>query len=339
MTNIPQNRTDFKIITWNARSVKNKKDDLLNLINHLNIDIVIITESWLSDSDNFGLPTFTIIRNDRVDGYGGVCICIKRHIPFTIIENHYDPNSSDLQYITFQCYNIGIMALYIPHNNIQENVWQDIIKKFPNQHIIVTGDFNINALPNELNEFSTKFTELNRIMAHNNMVCINDDTPTRLRSLNQQHTAPDLTFCTTNLISNTKWKVYPDTMNSDHFPIILTINMGANLDDKRTFRRNIHMIDWSLYKYQMNEYTNNILQSENNIELYNLTIQGIQQYLYFHHPKQSIPFKDTKIKPIWWNADCSKAVANRRRAIGQYKKHMTQNNYINLKEVCAHTKR
>ncbi|PSN40919.1 hypothetical protein C0J52_12445 [Blattella germanica] len=46
------------------------------------------------------------------------------------------------------------------------------------------------------------------------------DEPTRLGAPHQQDTSPDLTFITDSLANHTTWQVFPDTMRSDHFPVI-----------------------------------------------------------------------------------------------------------------------
>lgn len=335
-----QSHQGLKLLIWNSRSIKNKKDELLYMVNQQKVDIMIISESWLLESESFVLPNFNIIRNDREDGRGGICVCIKVSLNYKILEIYYSPEIHNFQYILFQCADIDLIALYNPpQTNITALIWNRILRKLTNKYSIVTGDFNINALSNEDNNLTNKFIELQNLMIHHNLICVNDSTPTRLGSLNQSNSSPDLTFCTYNLTPYVTWSVFPDTMNSDHFPIICSIKTSGHNVGQIMMRRNIKSINWSLYKAYMTDYTNT-LNNENEIkDLYNFVLQGIYNYLDIFHPKHTIIIEDKKVKPIWWNSECSQAVARRRRAIGIFKKQMTPQNYINMKKTIAQTKR
>lgn len=67
-----QNRRYINILQWNAGSVSPKRNQLFPYIENKNIDIVALSETWLSTNKKFVLPGFYIERNDRDDGYG-VC--------------------------------------------------------------------------------------------------------------------------------------------------------------------------------------------------------------------------------------------------------------------------
>jgi len=64
----------------NARSLKNKQADLYELLYHSHYNILSFSETWLSPIFTDGLldpkSQYNIYRDDRHDGYGGVCIFI-----------------------------------------------------------------------------------------------------------------------------------------------------------------------------------------------------------------------------------------------------------------------
>ena len=70
-------RGEASILLWNARSIRNKKEELTTLMKHWKTDISIITETWLKPTDKFTIPNFTIIRQDRTGHGGGVLIAIQ----------------------------------------------------------------------------------------------------------------------------------------------------------------------------------------------------------------------------------------------------------------------
>ena len=52
---------DLKVIAWNAHSLRNKLTELSNLIDKFSIDILLISESWLTEKDSFNITGFQSI--------------------------------------------------------------------------------------------------------------------------------------------------------------------------------------------------------------------------------------------------------------------------------------
>ena len=80
----PRNPSEpIKIIVMNFQSIKNKHEEILNIIDTANPSIIIGNETWLSPSiysTEIFPPEYEVIRKDRNDGYGGVLIAIKREL-------------------------------------------------------------------------------------------------------------------------------------------------------------------------------------------------------------------------------------------------------------------
>ena len=74
-----------KFLLINARSILHKKEELEVVISHDRPDVILITETWLSDSvpdEVVNIPKFCVVRNDRQFGRGGgVQIYIRESIP------------------------------------------------------------------------------------------------------------------------------------------------------------------------------------------------------------------------------------------------------------------
>lgn len=101
---------NLKIIYWNAQGLRNKRSELIQLINHLKIDIVLLNEAHLNHNKTFKIPNFITYRNDRSTkgktNCGGTAILIRRkisHQPIQIqttnIENtiiHIEFNNKEL---------------------------------------------------------------------------------------------------------------------------------------------------------------------------------------------------------------------------------------------------
>ena len=327
-----------KLFIWNARSIKNKKDELLRTCNQLNVDIIIITESWLKSVEQFQIPGFTSIRNDRSDGKGGICILVKKQIDHQIAEI-YNNTSTNTQFLHVRLGKLDIITVYNPpQNRLSEEVLRRLISKIQPINTIITGDFNINALTDNESQ-GQRYIEIQLIFSQKELICLNDKTPTRLGSLGQNHSAPDLTFCSNNLVNNVHWEVFPDTLNSDHFPIILTTDSIIQNNDSITSRYNIKNFNGERFSQYLKEKVIEIKESTNGLVIYEEIIDIITVYLNKYHPERCSRIKNNKRKPVWWTAECSKVIAKRRLAIGKFKKQMSQENYINLKKATALSKR
>ena len=98
----PHNRIKIKTTTSNtslpslfisnARSLVNKIDELSSTVSNYSADIVVITETWLSnnvDNSVIGLNGFSTFRHDRSDGRrgGGVCVYVNNRFPVFHLED------------------------------------------------------------------------------------------------------------------------------------------------------------------------------------------------------------------------------------------------------------
>lgn len=76
----PQKPPNYSFLSFymaNARSVREKLDELTAQLLTVHMDIAIITESWLHDhidSNILTIPGYNIVRRDRRDRIGGVCV-------------------------------------------------------------------------------------------------------------------------------------------------------------------------------------------------------------------------------------------------------------------------
>ena len=85
--------------------------NLLALLRKHNPDIVLLNETWLKSNYNFSIKNYSIVRQDRDDGYGGIATCIKNNILFSHIKSYND----DLpQYIVIKISDLNIINIIIP---------------------------------------------------------------------------------------------------------------------------------------------------------------------------------------------------------------------------------
>jgi len=66
------------LLLTNANRILNKFDELLLLLSSESIDIVAVTETWLSDEipdSVVSINGYVVIRRDRITGIGGGVMC------------------------------------------------------------------------------------------------------------------------------------------------------------------------------------------------------------------------------------------------------------------------
>lgn len=79
----------LRILSLNARSIVNKIDELELLLLSYNAQLVVISETWLSDkisSDEIVPPGYKLYRRDRVSRGGGVAVVAKENIAVTFMD-------------------------------------------------------------------------------------------------------------------------------------------------------------------------------------------------------------------------------------------------------------
>ncbi|KAL3271879.1 hypothetical protein HHI36_022349 [Cryptolaemus montrouzieri] len=75
----------MKIIQWNIRIINAIREDLTEFLSEENPDVICPNKTWLKPTQNFHLISYSIMRQDRDDGYGGVAT--RKDISFDKIKN------------------------------------------------------------------------------------------------------------------------------------------------------------------------------------------------------------------------------------------------------------
>lgn len=73
----------LRCATWNARSIAQKKMELIDFLKTKEIDLMALTETHLQPDRAFNLPDHAVVRLDRQGStYGGIAILVRRSIKF-----------------------------------------------------------------------------------------------------------------------------------------------------------------------------------------------------------------------------------------------------------------
>jgi len=173
---------------------------------------------------------------------------------------------------------------------------------------------------------------IEKILENENIVILNDTSPTHINLANETVSCINLTMCTSSLVQRLKWKVLPDIYSSDHLPIL--INYMSRIGDtnmNKNRRWNLKTPNWTLLsdiigeeiiKIQHNDQSN----IENTVKILTNIITSAAEIsigsCINHNKNPKVP---------WWNDEIKRAISNKKNALNTYKK-------IKLKKISYKSK-
>ena len=152
----------------NAQSIRNKVDDLLHHAQINDIDILVVTETWLQDANPADLAIisalnsngYSFIHSPRISSTrgGGLGILYKSNLTVNCLyTSNFTSFESCVWSVTGSKLDLVIMGLYRPpysskHRvpvstfNIQfGDMYQDLLAKHPSKKLLLMGDFNLHV--------------------------------------------------------------------------------------------------------------------------------------------------------------------------------------------------
>ena len=142
----------MKVLNVNFQSVKNKKEEIGNLINSVEPGIITGTETCLNSaihSSEIFPANYDVIRHDRKDGYGGVLRAIRKDYVFEKVDVESNTESVFAKLTLDKNKTLIIGSLYRPPSSDARymedlcSTIQDIGQKYKNAVIRLGGDLNL----------------------------------------------------------------------------------------------------------------------------------------------------------------------------------------------------
>lgn len=248
-----------KIMQWNCDGIMTKITELRKMLQTNNIDICCIQETKLNNSQPtpkiVGYETVRCDRNDTNTGAigGGMMCIIKKNIKYQVIQQTTN-NNTELQHIKFhlgQEETIDVVNLYIPP---MKRVADDGFEPWnlpESNRMIYTGDFNAHSPIWQQGAMTDHRGEKIEDWITTNGYCVlNDENKmTRTDRRGNRGTSPDITITTQEMGARTKWDILT-TANSDHLPIIITIEDPgkANKREGRSYKWKLNDMDWQMFE-------------------------------------------------------------------------------------------
>lgn len=146
---------------WNARSVRNKTTELYDYVLQNDVDIMVITETWLRESDptvitELSPPDFSFHNVARHgDAHGGLGFLFRTHLDLRLKQIEFSPKTFEFACVVDRCEQYRIIAVYRPPpsttNGFTVKAFLDEIDEFLGlcsmlgSRVIILGDFNVHV--------------------------------------------------------------------------------------------------------------------------------------------------------------------------------------------------
>jgi endonuclease/exonuclease/phosphatase family metal-dependent hydrolase len=223
-------------LAWNSRSVKNKLSQLSQFLDHNEVDLIFLSETWLKENDIFYLPFYDCYRSDRE--YGGVAILIRKTIPHVFYSKICLPAAEAVSIKIKDSHGeFTASAIYCSPNNSRSNAkaFFDQVLSIPGPHV-VAGDFNAKhtAWNNTCN--CRKGQDLLKTCEDRLFDIHAPDDPTVIPT--NSHKLSVLDFAISKRIPGISDPLVHNSLGSDHFPITFEIPFNS------TFPKAIEVFNW-----------------------------------------------------------------------------------------------
>lgn len=292
---------------WNAQSItsKAKQIQLEHMLINEQIDILLITETFLKSRHTYQINNFNVYRNDRLSHpHGGVAIAVRKGITHKIcspVNTVYIENIS----IEIQINNIPtcITVAYSPKFSIH---FANDIQKLTTTSIqyMIFGDFNAKHHSWNCTSMNNAGNALFNMQQNNNFMVHYPPEHTHFPHSGQTPSTIDLVI--TNVSFAFELFTHADQMSSDHTPVICNIFGSCNFSSRKIF--DYSKADWKKYRQIIEMRLKNTPIPTTEAEV-NQAIASFTEII-INARSTSVPIKIQRIKT---------KISNETRAMIQYK--------------------
>lgn len=237
----------IKTIAWNSYSLLHKKSELSHLILDNNIQLVLISESWLTSGTNVSFPNFNCYRVDR--HRGGVCVFVHKSIPHTLFRQ------VSLEYaeaVFIKIHNadgditVGSVYCSPAASRIQAQAFFVKILSTPGPSVLA-GDFNAKHMAWNNVSFTHKGSDLLKLCNIKNFLIHPPDRPTLIPARGEPSVVDFVLSKSVPGMSNVK---VLNELSSDHLPIQFSIPFNCpSLKNIKIF--NYKKADWKMLRTEL----------------------------------------------------------------------------------------
>ena len=252
------NCSKFVVLQWNCRSIEKNMEGLIQHISEYKYDVLSlqslnVKKEKLPRLCNYFYPPIYQVDTEYNKVY--TALYIKNDINYvectSPVPTGLDTIHSCAIKISIDKKPLTIVSIYLPKGPDNHNTeWFKHLKCTNNNNYLLTGDFNAHSPFWEKGCNNTSHNRFLENIVDSPLYLLNDGSPTRFPD-NPQHksTSIDLTFISPDFAPVCNWQTYHDCLNSDHLPIIISLNLKHTLSsDKATdkvLKFNYKLANWN----------------------------------------------------------------------------------------------
>lgn len=257
---------------WNAQGITNVSSakQLEMYLNHNQIDVAMLSETYLTDKHKFYLAGYKTHRHDRMDGSrGGVAIAIKNSIQHSLLPPYKTKRLENVSVsIQINRRNVIFTSAYSPkyHSSFES----DVKKLTPfNKEFVVFGDFNARSTAWNCSTNNTAGNVLYNLQMRSHFVINNSNTPTHFPHSGMTPSTIDIMLTNSSLFVSQLISDH-DHLNSDHSTVTCTIDADT-VDRSPNKSPDYRRADWAAYE----DYINNNIDLNADFNSSNVTESNI----------------------------------------------------------------
>lgn len=329
----------LNIVQWNSQSLKPKLIDFDTLLSKEKVHIAIISETWLDSESALHISGYNIHRKDRLDSYGGVAIIVHKSVQSQVCSiSGINTGIEAIHVRLLNCKHLdNIISIYCPSSvRTSQSDWENIFK-ISSKRTLIAGDFNGHHT-NWSYKNDQRGIQLFDSALENGFISLNNGDPTRMKLVNNvlQKSSPDITFSSSDIAIDFKWKTINENLGSDHLIIKITINSTelSGVKEKLNFKK----ANWIRYKEDLIDSFfafDSLSCSSTDIQnYYNYFLDVVNKSVYKNIPLLKVFTGPTnKFTPKhYWSPSLSKTIAERRLALSFFRKNPTPDNLTKLED-------
>lgn len=305
------------ILQWNCRGLQAKISELSLYLQRVPIPILAFSEAGLPDNrsiagyETYCCPSISTFPN------GSAALYVRRELPRCQIPTD-SLNTADAEFVavkvSFKKTTIMVMSIYIRPG--REYDIMDAFEDWCNQHkpnLVVCGDFNAHHTLWGSDSIDSRGRRLEEIFSATQLSIANTGGPTFFRPPST-FSALDVTAYDPTL--KLSWKIAPDTMGSDHFPISITLPECSKPNTK-----SYRVTNWDEFRNSVSKSTAPIVTTILCALMLNTKVVRLPDHF---------PSPDLKLLNL---------TAARRRAQRRLRRHPTSSNRTTFNRISATLRR
>lgn len=278
------NHNTIKVLNWNSRSLNNKITEFFHFVESHDIDVAVVTETWLRSRNSMYHPSYTAIRMDRLstnaDRGGGVAILIKRELSYSQLDLSITTIEAIGIKINTAVSSLNIVAAYYPGSNKMQHLHQfrRDIRMLTSWDVpfFIVGDFNARHMMWNCASANKAGRILFQEYMSSDFYINYPESSTRHPPGRGRSSTLDLTL-SNNLIQMSVPIVHTE-LSSDHLPVTFNITIDTPMVPPGRSSRCYNQANWSLFSRTINENIDLNSQLINNLDTHDKIDEAINLF-------------------------------------------------------------